>query len=1200
MHIKRIAIVGFKSYSDQIFEEPLSAQHNVVVGRNGSGKSNFFNAILFVLSEKYTQLHPAERRELLHAAAGAPVLSAYVEITFDNADGRLVIPGHHEEGEVSIRRTIGIQKDEFRVNDRAMSTKDVRQLLEGAGFSTANPYYVVEQGRIVHIAGMSEAERLSVVKEVAGTKVYEHRRRECMDILEDTQAKRTRIDEAFEKLEAQRVEAEKESGDVAKLRDLERTMRKIEYCLYTHEAKKVQKEIEARGDAQAPTGAVDALYAKKTALEAETQALDSELRAQTQRLELLGSERKRLDEDRSILAGKQTRNDMVRRTTSERMSAAEAQHATLAKERDDLTAEMQKLRKDVESKTQELGKVQQALDAANTAQSALEANVMRMQTRRGNAQLFKNAADRNKWLTEEIRRSNEAAKSSERALDDLRDDAEAAKRGLQEEQERVNAAQKTLGDAEATIKANDAERIAKIRERDSLYTDRRGLMQKLDECQNTLKAERDTLNATKTVLDRALGSRDIRDGLQTLQAMLKELQVTDRALFNAVHGPVIDLFSCDEAFYTAVEVTAGNALFNIVVEKAQHCTALLKYMNDRKMPGRLTVLALESCKAAQVNISETPEATPLIKHLTYNPKYEKVFQSIFGKTVVAASMEVAAVVSSTQNCAAVTLDGDQINTKGGMRGGFLNRTPRIALNNDVKKRTAAVDACLADYRERKQALAEAEQGIHAASAFIENKEAANAALLQETQAARRSLQQAHEKTAQLQRALARAEESITSTKASLEKAKETAKALTVEKSADFRAEFSAKEEAELEEATNSLNESRAGIAFQAADVAKRTTEMAVLQDTIAQCTARLDLIAAQLSTFVGAGLEVSSERCTIEQKALDAQIQRINAKITEIDAELTKNYKSKQKRTLALHEKRQEEAEAGRAYDKALEARTQAQSSKFLLDNQLEELHIKMRQTGMAEAEVSAFRAMGPKRLVEEAKQCSSAVDALGHVNRRAVEQLTTIQDRLRDLGEKRAGSDQELAAIHDMLQKLDAQKDEAIERTVKQVQHHFEQVFLELVTAQGASAALLLRETPGSGSTGVDAYAGIHIQVCFGLGQPTIELAQLSGGQRSLVALALIFAIQRCDPAPFYLFDEIDAALDASYRTAVADMIRRQSAKTQFITATFKEEMLASANRVYGIFNRNRVSRIQEISMDEGRALLQQEAIRVAQEGAH
>ena len=166
-------------------------------------------------------------------------------------------------------------------------------------------------------------------------------------------------------------------------------------------------------------------------------------------------------------------------------------------------------------------------------------------------------------------------------------------------------------------------------------------------------------------------------------------------------------------------------------------------------------------------------------------------------------------------------------------------------------------------------------------------------------------------------------------------------------------------------------------------------------------------------------------------------------------------------------------------------------------------------------------------------------------------------------------------------------QRGEAIERTYKQVAYQFEQVFKELVSADGAEAKMQLVKAP-KGSK--DPFSAVRVQVGFGIGAVS-ELSQLSGGQKSLVALALIFAIQRSDPAPFYLFDEIDAALDAEYRSSVAQLLKKQSESCQFITASFKQEMVEVADKVYGIFFKNKISRIHTVSQDEGKLILLQAA---------
>lgn len=148
MYIKYVRIHGFKSYREKTICGPLSPMHNSVVGYNGSGKSNFFAALRFVLSDAYSNMRNEERAKLLNEGAGQQITQAYVEITFDNNDRRL----DPDKDEVTIKRQIGLKKDEYFIDQKKATRQDIANMLETAGFSKSNPYYIVEQGKVKPIA----------------------------------------------------------------------------------------------------------------------------------------------------------------------------------------------------------------------------------------------------------------------------------------------------------------------------------------------------------------------------------------------------------------------------------------------------------------------------------------------------------------------------------------------------------------------------------------------------------------------------------------------------------------------------------------------------------------------------------------------------------------------------------------------------------------------------------------------------------------------------------------------------------------------------------------------------------------------------------------------------------------------------------------------------------------------------------------
>jgi structural maintenance of chromosome 3 (chondroitin sulfate proteoglycan 6) len=265
-------------------------------------------------------------------------------------------------------------------------------------------------------------------------------------------------------------------------------------------------------------------------------------------------------------------------------------------------------------------------------------------------------------------------------------------------------------------------------------------------------------------------------------------------------------------------------------------------------------------------------------------------------------------------------------------------------------------------------------------------------------------------------------------------------------------------------------------------------------------------------------------------------------------------------------------------------------NEKSLHQGKREEALKKIRNLGALPADGDKYHGKDTKHLIAELHQVNGQMKGYSHVNKKALEQYTQLVGSRDELLARKEEVDKDAASIHTLIAHLDNQKDEAILRTFKQVKVEFESIFKQLVHVHQdapvhaelvmvrSEEALLSKRRALSQDT-VDMFVGVQIRVNFGHGGTHQVMDKLSGGQKSLVALALIFAIQRCDPAPFYLFDEIDHALDAQYRAAVALMIKEQSANAQFITSTFKPELVEAADRHYGIVFRNKVSRIARIS---------------------
>lgn len=261
-----------------------------------------------------------------------------------------------------------------------------------------------------------------------------------------------------------------------------------------------------------------------------------------------------------------------------------------------------------------------------------------------------------------------------------------------------------------------------------------------------------------------------------------------------------------------------------------------------------------------------------------------------------------------------------------------------------------------------------------------------------------------------------------------------------------------------------------------------------------------------------------------------------------------------------------------------------------LLRQKIDECTEKIAGLGALPQVDPAYTRMSLKSLFRELDKANQHLKKYNHVNKKALDQFLSFSEQKEKLYKRKEELDIGDQKIRELMQNLEAKKVEAIQFTFRQVASNFTKVFKKLVP-QGAGYLMLRTHKDNEGEhmeseiSSSDDFIGIGIRVSFtGVDAEMREMNQLSGGQKSLVALALIFAIQKCDPAPFYLFDEIDQALDAQHRKAVADMIHELSTQAQFITTTFRPELLENAHKFYGVRFRNKVSHVDCVTREEAR----------------
>ncbi|KAH9699284.1 Structural maintenance of chromosomes protein 3 [Citrus sinensis] len=1044
----QVIIEGFKSYREQIATEPFSPQVNCVVGANGSGKTNFFHAIRFVLSDIFQNLRSEDRHALLHEGAGHQVLSAFVEIVFDNSDNRIPV----DKEEVRLRRTIGLKKDEYFLDGKHITKTEVMNLLESAGFSRSNPYYVVQQGKIASLTLMKDSERLDLLKEIGGTRVYEERRRESN--------KRQQIIQVVKYLDERLKELDEEKEELRKYQQLDKQRKSLEYTIYDKELHDARQKLLEVDDT-------------RTRFSDESAKMYNSL---------LDAQEKSKDSDKRFK---------------------------------DLMKEVQTLNKEKEA-------IEKRLTEAIKNQTAFELDVKDIQER-----ISGNSQARDQKLQEEIQR---------------------LKGDLKERDEYIESRKREIAYLESSISQSREGFNNHKTQRDKMQDERKSLWVKESE----LCAEIDKLKAEVEKAEKSLDHAtpgDVRRGLNSIRRICREYKI------DGVYGPIIELLDCDEKFFTAVEVTAGNSLFHVVVDNDETSTKIIRHLNSLK-GGRVTFIPLNRVKAPRVTYPKSNDVIPLLDRLEFSPNFKPAFAQVFARTVICRDLDVCTRVARTDGLDCITLEGDQVSKKG--------EHVTEQQKTDAKR---AHDK--SELEQLKQDIANANKQKQIISKALENKE--------------KSLADVRTQLDQLEASMAMKQ---------------------AEMNTDLIDHLSLDEKNLLSRLNPEITELKEKLITCRTDRIEYETRKAELETNL---TTNLMRRKQELEALISSAENdvMLSEAESKKQELADAksfvedarqELKRVSDSIVQLTKELNKIKDEKAKlKTLEDNYERKLQDDA-RELEQLLSRRN------ILLAKQ-EEYSKKIRELGPLSSDAfDTYKRKGVKELLKMLHRCNEQLQQFSHVNKKALDQYVNFTEQREELQRRQAELDAGDEKIKELISVLDQRKDESIERTFKGVARHFREVFSELV--QGGHGHLVMmkkkdgdhgddddddgpRESDVEGR--VEKYIGVKVSFT-GQGE-TQSMKQLSGGQKTVVALTLIFAIQRCDPAPFYLFDEIDAALDPQYRTAVGsilNMIRRLAdiANTQFITTTFRPELVKVADKIYGVTHKNRVSRVnvkkyQEIDLE-------------------
>jgi structural maintenance of chromosome 3 (chondroitin sulfate proteoglycan 6) len=1178
MHIKQVVVCGFRSYKDQVAVEPFSKQHNVVIGRNGTGKSNFFDAIRFgLLTSRFANLRPEERQALLHEGSGKHVMSAYVEIVFDNSDGRLPV----DDSEVTLRRTIGVKKDEFFLNRRHITKSDVVHLLESAAFSRSNPYYIVQQGKVNALAVMRERERLELLKEVAGTKVYEDQRVKSLKILQETQAQRDKIQEVVSYIEERLGELDEEKEELKQYQQLDREQRALEYTMHEKELQSVKAELEKLDtQRQSESARATDLHEKLMHVRAEISQIESDHRGKERELTQLAEEQAVREDERKGLMEARYKLEMEVQELKEQIRTDGAQRSAVSKE-------VEVVKREIDAKrTQLANQILPALRQAEQTHDQVARNLQECRAqsehliaKQSRKSQFHTQQQRDDYLQREVgdieslvRRKESDTASLRYSMEGLAESIEGSERtlqqqieGLREHRRRVDAVGSEVVRLKEQRNILNEERKEKWREENQTSYNVRDLKKKLSDGEHALQSTM---------------AYDVRRGLQAVQEMKDRIR--------GIYGPLIDLVKpVDERYCIAADEAAGGALFHVVVDTDDTAEKIMREL-ERKNLGRLTFLPLNRLKVRdRFDYPRNDDVVALVDKLEYPAEIRKGVMAAFGKKLLCRDLETCVRYAEQTNMDCLTLDGDMVHRRGALNGGFKDpRRSRTRAMMQVKQTQVDLESVQARAQRVKAEAQQADQRVTGVISEIQKLEAEKHRAISEYERLSEEISRRKSHIRIEKENLAQRERSCELQEREVRDLEAKITSLRAELLTPMQDMLTADEQALL----HSLSAKISLFEAEERDQRQRLEEIRSQKEGI-KTVLEENLVRREneLARQLGEGIEelaVSEREESLKAKQIDLDdASRLVEDNTSSLKDLEQKIESLQQEIAS--EKAKVDALNGEDVSLSDQIQQEVQRAEKVLNKRQrllkkrEDAASDIRELGtLPTSELEKFKVLPYQDVIKQFKRRSEKLKKYSHVNKKALDQFMSFTEQRDALLERKREIDEARNSIEDLIDVLDKRKDEAIFRTFKGVAGFFSEVFRELVPTGEGKMILVGADTSRSkGANGgdettesnVDTYSGVQIKVNFRGEGDSYLMQQLSGGQKALVALAFIFAIQRVDPAPFYLFDEIDQALDSTHRAAVAALIHRQAHSTdspaQVRLLTACRSALVGANRCARLF---------------------------------
>ncbi len=1176
MHFKTLEIQGFKSFADKTvlnFDTKMTA----VVGSNGNGKSNISDALRWVMGEQGAKTLRGDKMEdvIFHGTVSRKQMGfAKVSLTIDNTDRAL---GRDTDEVVITRKLYRTGDSEYLINGDKVRLKDIQELLMGTGLGREG-YSIIGQGRVAEIVNAKGSQRREIFEEAAGVSKFLHRKAEAERELQRADANYQLLKNTEEQLGERVPVLKRQSEKAMKATKLKERENVIEISVTTAEITRIGKDMTV---------------IENTILENQGQCehFDRELRE--------------LDEESEALALKKSQyaaqvEELRRSSAAARDAVAEADKniALLESEirhNDEKIEDIEKQKKEAGKSTEELTARIAGLEKAAAAKRREASNIgAEIEKLRGS---LESAEAGDKELDDEHKALDAQTSALYAKLTEASITLQQARKTREELGERIEADTKRIDEREQAADASRARRRSLKEQLEKLTEERSELENKLGGYNRLYENKNAKLTESRTAYEQLRRSFDSKK--QRLE-LLADVERNMTGYFNSVknimtakksgrlggiHGTVADVVSVDGKYARAIETALGNAMQNVIVdsdETAKRCINFLKETGG----GRATFYPLNTIKGStldQPGIENEDGFEGIASELIgCDDKYRAIVRSLLGRTAVADDLNSANRIAKKYGYRfrIVSLDGQIINAGGSLTGGsadnkntgmITRRQERETLEKDIDRLSEKIKVSQAEYQTLSAEAGKMSLEIEGFTERINELQRDEARITAEINGVKDLIAQSEQQQEEAETAIARskkqaaeqdvlikncaAEESDLKKRIAENEEKLKAAGDKLEKAANRRAEISEKISAlNLEKMT--AEKDAENLDAQKADAENAKAAAAGSGERFDREIGEIKANTEKLREDIEAeklNIEKANERFGDTKQAIDAAIEQENSCEQRINA-ISKE----------VREKNEDKMKFSNALAAATERKNAAEKEKEKLILTLWDKH----QMTFSEAQEQAQPLEGGlAEAHKELQELSRQLKALGDVNFAAIDEYEEVKQQYDALSQQLSDVEKSKNELEKLIAKLTADIKSQFLQSFNDINEKFSKIFVEVFG--GGEAHLELMDPDNVLESGIEIFAAPP-------GKLIKNLISLSGGEQTMVAITIYFAILQHRPTPFCMLDEVDAALDEINVVKYVTYLKRFCTRTQLMIITHRRGTIEGCDVLYGVFMQEKgVSRL-------------------------